>query len=51
MLGLQTFIEYMNETAQALLLQDSSFAVSHGMHHDNNYSTALDMGRLSLMVL
>lgn len=37
----------MNEKAEALGMKMSNFAVAHGMHHDNNYSTALDIGRLS----
>ena len=36
----------MNEHAQALGMKRSNFAVAHGMHNDNNYSTAADIGRL-----
>ena len=37
----------MNETALELGMKDSKFAVAHGMHNDNNYSTALDIAKLS----
>ena len=44
---LSKFYDLMNEKAEALGMKMSNFAVAHGMHHDNNYSTALDIGRLS----
>ena len=50
-LGLRHFIQYMNSTAEHLELSNTQFAVSHGMHHDDNYSSAFDMGRLSLVVM
>jgi len=28
-------------------MKNSHFNVAHGMHHENNYSTAHDMGRLA----
>jgi serine-type D-Ala-D-Ala carboxypeptidase (penicillin-binding protein 5/6) len=37
----------MNIKAEELNLKLSHFNVSHGMHHDNNYSTALDIAKLS----
>ena len=27
-------------------MKDSNFNVAHGMHNDNNYSTALDIAKL-----
>lgn len=41
----------MNETAIALGLKDTHFAVAHGMHHFDNYSTAMDIARLSAFAL
>lgn len=43
---LQKFYELMNDHAQMLGMKRSNFAVAHGMHNDNNYSTAADIGRL-----
>lgn len=43
---LQKFYELMNEHAQGLGMKRSNFAVAHGMHNDNNYSTAADIGKL-----
>ncbi len=37
----------MNETAKRLNLKNSNWAVSHGMHHDENYSSALDVALLA----
>jgi D-alanyl-D-alanine carboxypeptidase (penicillin-binding protein 5/6) len=37
----------MNKKAEELGLKMSHFNVSHGMHNDQNYSTALDMAKLS----
>ena len=36
----------MNNTAQELGMHDSNFNVAHGMHNENNYSTALDIAKL-----
>ena len=41
----------MNEMADDLGLKRSHFAVAHGMHNDNNYSTAYDMGKLSCLMM
>ena len=49
--GMQTFIDFMNEMAISLQLRDTNWAVAHGMHHDDNFSSALDIGRLTLSVL
>jgi D-alanyl-D-alanine carboxypeptidase len=43
---LAEFINLMNQKAQILNLKKSNFAVAHGMHHDNNYSSAYDIGKL-----
>jgi D-alanyl-D-alanine carboxypeptidase (penicillin-binding protein 5/6) len=37
----------MNQQGANLGLKRSKFSVAHGMHHDNNYSTALDIAKLS----
>ena len=37
----------MNDKAQELGMKRSKFSVAHGMHHDNNYSTAFDIAKLS----
>ena len=41
----------MNSKAQELGLSRSHFAVAHGMHNENNYSTAYDMGKLSCIMM
>ena len=41
----------MNDQAQILGMKRSQFAVAHGMHHDNNYSTAADIGRLCCVAM
>lgn len=41
----------MNETAIKQGLCKSNFAVAHGMHHYNNYSSALDVAKLSRVAL
>ena len=43
---LEKFYFLMNEHAQNLGMKRSNFAVAHGMHNDNNYSTAADIGKL-----
>lgn len=37
----------MNNLADELGLKNSHFNVAHGMHNDENYSTAADMAKLS----
>ena len=44
---LEEFYIMMNEKAVELELTNSHFAVAHGMHHDENYSTAHDISILS----
>lgn len=41
----------MNEKADDLGLKRTHFAVAHGMHNDDNYSTALDMGKLACLMM
>jgi len=41
----------MNEMANTLGLSRSHFAVAHGMHNENNYSSAYDMGKLSCIMM
>lgn len=43
---LNTFYDMMNEKASSLGMTKSNFNVAHGMHNDNNYSTAYDIGKL-----
>ena len=45
--ALKAFLAKMNETAKRLGLKNSNWAVSHGMHHDENYSSALDVAMLA----
>lgn len=45
------FYKEMNDTALRHGLMKSNFAVAHGMHHYNNYSSALDIARLSRIAL
>lgn len=45
---LKAFYAEMNKTAKKLGLGKSThFSVSHGMHHDYNYSTAIDIATIS----
>jgi len=37
----------MNDKAEQLGMRNSHFSVAHGMHHDNNYSSAMDIAKLS----
>ena len=41
----------MNEMGDTLGLSRSHFAVAHGMHNENNYSSAYDMGKLSCIMM
>lgn len=41
----------MNEKAKALGCKGTNFAVAHGMHHDRNYSTALDLAIITQDVI
>jgi len=43
----ETFVSYMNETAQRLGLSDTSFANPHGLDHEMHFSTAKDLARLT----
>ena len=44
---LDAFYELMNSLAEELNLKNSHFNVSHGMHHENNFSSAADIAKLS----
>ena len=48
---LALFYKEMNETAYKQGLKKSNFAVAHGMHHYNNWSSALDIAKLSRTAL
>lgn len=41
----------MNNTAIKVGLRNTHFAVAHGMHHNDNYSTAFDIAKLSKAAL
>lgn len=41
------FVRMMNETAQELGMENSSFANPNGLDHEDHYSTARDMARLA----
>jgi D-alanyl-D-alanine carboxypeptidase len=46
--ALSAFYKRMNDTAKALNLgKTTHFHVAHGMHHDYNYSSALDVATIS----
>ena len=48
---LSYFYKAMNETAYKHGLSKSNWAVAHGMHHNNNVSSALDIAKLSRIAL
>ena len=48
---LSYFYEEMNVQAEELGLTKSNFSVAHGMHHFNNYSSALDIAKLSRIAM
>jgi D-alanyl-D-alanine carboxypeptidase len=46
--ALKAFYKKMNETSIRLGCSNKThFAVAHGMHHDRNYSTAMDIATIS----
>lgn len=45
------FVEKMNAYAKALGMQDSNFTNPHGLHNDNQYTSARDMGLLAQAIL
>jgi hypothetical protein len=49
--ALNAFYKVMNDTATALGLKRSHFAVAHGMHHYDNYSSAMDIAMLTKVTL
>ena len=49
--NLKLFYEEMNVTAVKHKLTMSNFAVAHGLHHKENYSSAYDIAKLSKVAL
>lgn len=47
----EAFVELMNQRAQALGCTDTHFANTHGLHDDDHYTTARDLGRIMLAAL
>lgn len=45
--AMESFVERMNLTAERLGMAQSHFANPHGLDHEQNYSTARDLARLS----
>ncbi len=45
--SVEAFVELMNETAQALGMENTHFANTHGLHDENHYTTVRDMLTLS----
>lgn len=48
---LSYFYQEMNDTACKVGMKKSNFAVAHGMHHYSNYSSAMDIAKLSRVAL
>lgn len=48
---LNRFYDLMNDQAQSIGMKRSNFAVAHGMHNENNYSTAHDIGKLCCVAM
>ena len=46
--ALKAFYNRMNATARKLGLAKTNYAVSHGMHHEHNYSCAMDVAKVSI---
>jgi serine-type D-Ala-D-Ala carboxypeptidase (penicillin-binding protein 5/6) len=49
--ALKAFYRVMNTTAAAVGMKKSNFAVAHGMHHNDNYSTAHEIALLARVAL
>lgn len=49
--ALKKFCSYMNEQSKKLGLENSSWAVAHGMFHPRNFSTAYDIAKLTHVAL
>jgi len=50
--ALKKFYQKMNEKSREIKLSDKThWHVAHGMHHDYNYSTALDVASLSFQAM
>ena len=41
--SIESFVELMNDTAQALGMEGTHFANTHGLHDENHYTTVRDM--------
>lgn len=41
--SVEAFVDLMNETAQALGMENTHFANTHGLHDENHYTTVRDM--------
>ncbi len=41
--SVEAFVELMNDTAQALGMENTHFANTHGLHDENHYTTVRDM--------
>lgn len=45
--SIDAFVVMMNEKASSLGLENTHFANPHGLHHEENYTTAADMAKLA----
>lgn len=45
--NIENFVVLMNEKAKALGLKGTHFKNPHGLHHEENYTTAIDMAKLA----
>ncbi len=50
-MGDSEFIRLMNEKAVELGCQNTNFTNSHGLHHENHYTTASDMAKIAQYAL
>ena len=49
--SVEKFAEMMNQTAKLAGATNSNFVNPHGLHHDNHYTTAYDLGLISTYAL
>ena len=47
----ETFVEWMNQRAETLGMDDSRFANPNGLNDEDHYSTAADMARLAMEIM
>lgn len=45
--SIEKFAEMMNATAKKVGVTDSNFVTPHGLHHDEHYTTAYDLARIT----